>query len=409
MIRAYRFRIYPTAVQVQKLEQWFPLCCMLYNACLQQRKDAWRMLKRSDITKFSQTKELPGLRKECPEFAAVPAQVLQNVCGRVERAISLFFLRRSRGETAGYPRFRPRTRYTSVTFPHLEPRAVADDGVRLYKLGKVKWKAWKTGAARGKAKNVTVMRTAVGWYATVTCEVPDQPPLPRTGKVVGVDLGVTNLVVTSDGVVHGSIAGLKVRERALARVQSAYDRSHDGSGRKNTRRLQLAKHHARLAAARKAQLDVLSRQLIDQYDVIGIEDLDVEEMQRKRRRNDKLVGIRGRGLRRNLKHASHGALIRILTYKAEEAGRELIKVDPRGTSQECSTCGEVVRKTLRDRRHHCPHCGLDLDRDHNAAINVLKRALSARRGEAELTRLDELQSCDTADMVKGNGFFAEVT
>jgi putative transposase len=227
----------------------------------------------------------------------------------------------------------------------------------------------------GNPKTLTVKKEADGWYVILSCEVEKPEPLPETGKVVGIDLGLHHLVATSDGEFLGDIESLKRDARKLKTAQRAVCRKAKGSNRRKVAVQFLARRSQDLQRRRKAQLDRITRKLINKYDVIIIEALKVVQL-------INLGGndAQGRGLRRNWRQAAIGILIHMLVYKAAEAGRLVIKVDPRGTSQECSVCGAIVPKGLSTRVHRCTCCGHVQDRDVNAAVNVLARGLRLLRG-----------------------------
>jgi len=367
--RAYKFHLYPNRGQAQKLVDWLGLCCQLYNACLQQRREAWKRQRKS-LSMFDQQYQLPEMKAENLEFKIVNSQVLQNVCNRADLAFKAFFRRCKAGQNPGYPRFKPIQRYRSFTHPRACHTKWTEQRLYIPNLGWIRWRPPATLEGVTRVKTITVKREADGWYAILSCEIETPEPLPATGRTIGIDLGLENLVMTSDGEVLGDLAPLKRAERKLRRQQRIVSRRKRGSNRRKKAVAILARRYQDLARARLDQLHKISRKLVNGNDVICIEDLDIEQLINLGGRN-----AQGRGLRRNFRHAALGTLTWMLTYKAESAGRRLVKVDPRGTSQVCSGCGERVPKQLKDREHHCPHCGLRLHRDHNSALEIEKRGL----------------------------------
>lgn len=367
--RAHKFKLYPNQAQRSKLTHWLNLCCQLYNACLQQRREAWKRQRKS-LWLFDQQNQLPEMKLENPEFKTVNAQMLQDVCNRADKAFKGFFRRLKMGKIPGYPRFKSTPRYRSFTHPQADHAKWKLSHLRIPSFGWVRWRPPAILEGVTRVKTITIKREADGWYAILSCEIETPEPLPTMDKTVGIDLGLENLVMTSDGEILGDLAPLKYAERKLRRQQRIVSRRKKGSNRRRKAVQILARRYQDLARARNDQLHKISRKLVNENDVICIEDLDIQRLINLGGRN-----AQGRGLRRNFRHAALGALTWMLTYKAEEAGRRLVKVDPRGTSQICSRCEERVPKELQDRKHDCPHCGLSLHRDHNSALEILKRGL----------------------------------
>jgi putative transposase len=400
MLRNFEFRIYPSKTQQSIMTDWMVKCCELYNACLEQRKSAWSHLKhkspedrRGRMPNFiSQSMALREIKIARPEFKTVYAQVLLDPVDRVQKAFDGFFRRVKTGATkVGYPRFKSRDRYNTFSYPQagfkLTPSAGIRNGrLKLSKIGDMPVKDWKVLPDGLQPKRVTIKRIAGRWFAVLCCELPDPTPLAPTGKNLGLDAGLSSIVIDSDGGRLGNLEQLKSDERALRRTQREVSRKKKGSGRRRAavKRLQVA--HARLARQRKYQLHQIANDVIKRADLIGIERLEIKKMvDRKRATPVEMTKSARRGMRRNIHQAAWGQLDQMLSYKAEEAGRQLIQVSPRGTSQTCSACGRIVAKTLDVRRHICS-CGLDIDRDHNAAINILQRALLAPCGAGSCNR-----------------------
>jgi putative transposase len=318
---------------------------------------------------YEQGNQLPEFRKEFPEYATVNAAVLQNVVRRVDKAFRAFFRRLKIGQKPGYPRFKTASRYRSFTHPQASRAKWRASHLYLPSFGWIRWRPPAQINKGVKVKTITVVREADGWYAVLSCEVPRPEPLTATGNVVGIDLGLKNLVALSDGNVLGDLEHLKAVEKRIRLAHKNADRKKKGSNRWRKAVQALARKYQNLERARKDQLHKISTYLVQNYDVICIEDLNVQQLI-----NLGSKGASGRGLRRNFRHAAFGTLISMLSYKAEEAGRALVKVDPRGTSQTCPECGSVEKKVLKQRRHNCV-CGCSLDRDHAAALIVLQRGL----------------------------------
>lgn len=372
MIRSYRYPLHPTRAQAATLTRWLGVCCDLYNAALQERRDAWRVARKR-IGYYDQQAQLVPIRAADPELAAVSCKAQRSALRRVDEAFRGFFRRCKTGRAPGFPRFRSRRRYDSFSFPFV---SMDGDRLRVPNLGMVRFN--KTRDIAGTPKEARVGRDCDGWYMSVACVDVPIAALPATGRSVGLDVGITNLVTTSDGDVLGDIATFKSAERRMRSAGRRVSRRKRGSNRRRKAVRILARKHAHLSRCIKYQLDVISKRLVAENDVICIEDLRIANMARGTDR-------RKSGLRRSIRLASWGRLRHMLTYKAESAGRQLVAVTARGTSQECSGCGQVVPKNLTERMHVCD-CGLAIGRDHNAALNVLQRGvLLLRRGDGAVT------------------------
>ena len=311
--KTFKYRLYPTRNQTVILEGQFGLCCELYNAVLQERRDAYRLEGKS-ISFRSQSDQLPEIKASREEFGGVYSQVLEDTLHRVDRSFKAFFRRLRRGEKAGFPRFRARARYHSLTYPQLG-FAIEGDHLKLSKVGLVKIKLHRP--IEGQIKTLTVKREAGKWYACFSVEV-ESVPLAYCSENVGVDVGLTHFATLSDG-----------------------------SEIENPRHYRMAQSALRIA-------------------------------QRKVARRKK--GSHGM-LAKSVSDAGWSAFIAKLAYKAGNAGRVLVKVDPRGTSQTC-LCGASVPKTLSQRWHECSVCGLSAPRDHVSAQLILRLGLSLQAPRA---------------------------
>ena len=373
MRRSYKFRMYPNKTQEALLGVWLDRCRELYNACLEIKRTWYKAIGRSP-TQYDLDKQLPEVKRQCPEFKEVNAAVLQNVILKLDNAFKGFFRRCKTGETPGYPRFKSFSRFNSFTHPRVGYGTckLTDKKVYLPNFGWIRWKPWKDLEDSAiNPKTLTFKKEADGWYCVVSCEVEQLQPLNPTGRQIGIDLGLHNLVATSDGDFLGDIEPLKVAERKIRRIQSITDRRKRGSNRRKKTAVRVARASQHLERSRKTQLDVISRKIVRENDLIAIENLDLIQLTNLK----SLTPTMTKGVHRNFRLAALGIFTHMISYKAEEAGRTVVRVNPRGTSQECSGCGKIVPKDLSVRVHKCPHCGLEIDRDTNAAKNVLNRAL----------------------------------
>ena len=361
MLKAFKYRLYPNREQTAKLNQTLDTCRALYNACLEQRRTAYRQQHKS-ISASQQSAELPDLKRELPEVGEVYAQVLQDVVWRADTTFQNFFRRvKSRNGKAGYPRFQGRNRYNSFCYPQANKYGVKLIANRLHltKIGNIKIKLHRP--IEGKVKTCTLRRDVDEWYAVFACELPEPEPLePRSA--IGIDVGIESFLATSDGEFVENPRLLDQSLAKLRRAQRSLTRKKRGSQNRAKARLRVAKQHR---AIRRQRLDFqhkVARNLVDRYDMIAIEDLNVSGL------------VKNPKLARHISDVGWSGFADILAGKAAYAGQRVVRVNPDYTSQVCSDCGCIVSKELSERWHSCPDCGLSLHRDVNAARNILKAA-----------------------------------
>ena len=367
MRKAFVYRLYPDKAQETTLSEALDTCRHLYNAALQERRDAWRQ-QRVSVSFYQQSAELVDVKRECPEVACVYSQVLQDVLRRIDKTFKSFFRRVKAGEKPGYPRFRNRDRYDSFTYPQMGFGLVGNRLV-LSKIGQVKIKLHRP--IEGKIKTVTLKRTCGKWYAMFSCDVGNAPERRGANRPVGIDVGLETLATLSDGATVVNPRYFRKGQDALAKRQRALSRKRKGSARCRKARLLVAKAHLKIKRQRRDFAHKAARQLVQQYDLIAYEDLRIRNM------------VRNPHLAKSISDAAWGMFLGILCDKAEEAGCTTVAVDPRGTSVQCSDCGFPVAKTLSERQHNCPNCGLSLSRDLNAARNILRLGLSLQGSTPE--------------------------
>ncbi|QAY18097.1 hypothetical protein [Thermus phage TSP4] len=362
MRKAFKYRLYPTKPQERDLEHTLELCRQLYNAALQERRDAYKKDRRT-VGFYEQKRWLPQIRAELPEYKKVHSQVLQNVIERVDKAFQGFFRRVKKGEKPGYPRFKGKGRYDSFTFPQAYETGVKlqEGGKRvlLYGIGSVKVKLHRP--LEGRLKTATVKREGDHWYIVFVCEVEPRP-LPPNDQAIGIDLGTNpHFLVTSDGEMVEAPRYYQKAQEKLATAQRSLSRKRKGSYRYKQARKRVAKLHRKIANQRKDFHHKLARRLVKEFGTIVHEDLDIASLARSHTAKGVL-------------DAGWAQFLAILAYKAEEAGRRVIGVDPKYTSQDCPICGYREKKPLWVREYTCPQCGTHLHRDVAAAINILARA-----------------------------------
>ena len=330
--------------------------CELYNAALQERKEAWARNRKS-VFYHEQQKELTELRSECPEYSSFPAFLQRDPLKRLDRAFQGFFRRVKAHEEPGYPRFRSCERYDSFSVDSQNFR-IENGTLIITKLGGLRFKT--QAKMKGKPKVIQVKRFGGKWRAFIVCDIGTAPEKHSVQKAVGIDVGLTRLAVLSDGTEIKNPRWTKQFEEKLAQANRKLSRKHRGSRNRFKCKEHLRRLYQRIVGKRKAYLHAVSGELVRRYDLIVYENLNVSEM--------------GKGdFAKSIMDAAWGELIWQISYKAEWAGRYAIAVDPRGTSQVCSGCGAIVQKTLWNKTHNCPKCGLSLSRDLNASRNILER------------------------------------
>lgn len=370
----YKYRLRPTKAQVNLLNEQLELCRSVYNATLATRKNTFERDGKS-LSLFNTQQLLPHWKALATDLTKVHSQVLQNAQVRVDLAFQAFFRRVKAGEKEpGYPRFKGKGRYRSITYPQYGNGVKLNGSLlTLSKVGVVEVVLHRP--VEGVIKTVTVSRDSVGkWYACFACEV-EARPLPPTPYVVGIDLGLKTFATLSDGGLVKRQRWMKRDAADVARLQRKKERLPLGSPERAKAVHALQHAYQRQTRRRDNFTHQESRKLVNTYQFMAFEDLDIQDMQ----------GLGDTAVNRSIADVAWGKFVQYTLYKAESAGRAVVLVNPRGTTQECSGCGAVVPKDLSVRVHECPHCGLVLDRDLNAALNILARGLaSMSRSKTEL-------------------------
>ncbi|HEV3452667.1 MAG TPA: transposase [Acidimicrobiia bacterium] len=388
--RSFRFKLSPTAHQEAALVGLLGLQCELYNAALEERRGAWRWEHRS-VSYFEQCRTLTGLRGVRPEVLAAGVTVCRGTLRRLDRAFAAFYRRCRAGQRPGFPRFRPVSRWDSLQWEDRTGWRIDEAARRIHLLGVGALKLRLHRPIRGTAKAITVRREGRRWWITIRCVDVPAEPLPATGRQVGIDLGVTVLVATSDG---DLLTKDRPAARAAARLASA-QRALASKQRGSKHRRRAAEHvadlHRHIRNCRTDTLHKLSRRLVDDHDLIAHEALVVSNLVRRPKpRPDPSSGYQPNGaaaktvLNRSIHDAGWGRLVAMITYKAESAGRTVIAVDPHNTSRTCAYCGHVSAGNRRGAVFECQACGHHAHADTNAARNILRagraQQLSAAQG-----------------------------
>jgi putative transposase len=358
--RTYRFRIYPTRGQELALEAQLGFACDLYNAALEQRRYARRVGRRIDYV--THCRDLTALRAAGDGPPGMSCSAMRNPLRRVERAYRGFFRRVNVGEKPGYPRFRSRRRYDSLTWD--SGWSIRERRLALLGIGHLKVKWHRDLPTSAKVCTVTVRRIVGRWYACFTVALPATAvPNRVVTPAVGVDLGVQNFAALSTGALIPGPRAYRAASCQLRAAQRRVSRRVKGSRRRQKAGLLLARLHERIGNLRRDHAHKLSRRLVSDFGLVAVEDLQ-------------LRGLTRGFLAKDIRDQGWAEFLRLLGYKAEDAGVQVVRVPPGGTSQGCSTCGTSVSKPLSERTHRCPNCGLVVDRDVNAARNILRLGLS---------------------------------
>jgi putative transposase len=364
VLKTFQYRLYPTKAQETKMRATLDECRWLYNHLLEARKSAWEAGQES-LRLYDQLGTLPALKAERPSLATVHSQVLQNVGVRIDLAFKAFFRRVKAGEKPGYPRFRGRERYDSFCYPQAPSGCkLSGDRLTLSGIGTVRLVLHRL--LEGKPKTVCVRRSSTGkWSATFSCEW-EPTPLPETSEQVGIDVGLHAFAAFSTG--EAALENprfFRQEEKALATAQRKLAREAKGTPKRRKRRMVVARVHERTRWKRQEFAHQHSRRIVNRFQVIAVEDLSVNRL------------VHNHCLAQSISDAAWAAFAAMVSFKAAWAGRSFIAVNPAYTSQDCSRCGHRQKLSLSDRTYRCPCCGLERDRDHNAAKNILTLGLLA--------------------------------
>ncbi len=352
-IRSWKFRIYPTKEQEKELQYYFYECKNLWNYLLEHTKEYYEKTKR-----FPTRKQLYLLTKKKTKIFS---QVAQNIADKLTKALKGMIATKKKGGKAGFPRFKPIERMKSFTYPQFGFKL--NGQLLLSKIGEIQIK--KHREVKGKTKTLTIKQMPSGkWYAVFASEV-EMMPTRNKGPKVGIDLGIEHFGHLSNDSVIANPRHLKKSENKLKQAQKLLSKKKKGSKNRKRAKSRVARAYEKVTNDRRDFLHKASRKLANSYFLIAMEDLNVH-------------GLSKGFLAKHVLDCSWAEFKGMLHYKAEEAGSEVVLVDAAYTSQECSSCGLIRKKTLAERWHNCS-CGASMHRDFNAAKNILKRATGGRR------------------------------
>jgi putative transposase len=371
MIKTYKFRLYPNKSQKQLLQNTLDECRWLYNYMLALKINTYHSDNIS-LSKYKLDKLLPIVKEKHPNIQQVHSQILQDINKRIDLAFQSFFRRIKLGETPGFPRFKGYDRYDSFTFKQSGFQLQGNNKLQLSKIGKVKIKQHRK--IDGNIKTLTIHKNNVNhWFACFSVEV-EQNILSNNNKAVGIDLGIEKFAVLSDTTVVENPKHLNKNLKQLQKQSKRYSNAKTKEC-KTKQKYKLSKLHLKIKNSRNDFLHKASRNIINNNDIIVVENLDIRNMQ------DNNYRI----LNRYIGDAGWNTFINMLFYKAEEAGRLIIKVNPKNTSKTCSSCGYINKDLeLKDRIYKCPQCNIEINRDYNASLNILGLGLQSLRQQAKL-------------------------
>lgn len=357
--RTYKFRIFPSKRINKRLERTLNSCRFLYNSGLEYEEQLYfseeRFVGRDELNLL-----IPDWKAVNPCLKRVYSQVLQNVSDRLVKSFEGFFQRIERSEKAGFPRFKSKDMYSSFTFPQSGFKL---EGNRL-KLSKMGWMNIKLHRKiEGKIKTLTINKNSTNkWFANFSVVKEIEVNQKNLSKCVGIDVGLENFYADSEGNKVDNPRWLRRSEERLKFLQRQHSNKKKGSKNRKKSRLKIAKLYARIVNQRNDFLHKQARKLVNEYSLIAVEKLSINNM------------VKNRYLSKSINDAGWRRFLQFLSYKAEEAGGRIVEVDARGTSQRC-ICGNEVKKSLAMRIHYCSRCGLKLDRDIMSAILIKASAL----------------------------------
>lgn len=339
----------------------------LYNACLQERIDCYKKTGKFR-SYYDQCKALTEVRSDDPEYGNISLQVFRGVVGRMDKAFQSFFRRVKAEEKAGFPRFKKGRRWCSIEINDQCYRMLKREGdkvvLKIKGLPRIDVKTSRELPPNGLLRAIRVTRKALRTEVALSYELPKPQQVEEARNPVGIDVGIEKRLTLSDG---RTVEKREIDYSHLIRLQRSIYRKKKGSNNRRKAVSAFAKEWQRLTDKERNYLHRLTARLVKMYDFIAVEELKTKNMLRNKR------------LARNITEQTWGKFITLLSEKAESAGVKMVRVNPKNTSLECSSCGAIVKKSLSARTHRCS-CGYEAHRDVNAALNILHRGLSLIAG-----------------------------
>jgi len=343
----------------------FKFCRFVYNSALEERISFYKKYGKS-LSYYQQAGELIEVKSSFSESESLHSQTLQQVLKQLDSAYVNFFRNtKTKSGKAGFPRFKNEDRFRSILFPQCNLKT---GGVKRLPEGKLEIKGvpgevkaiWHR-PFQGRCKQVRIVKSSGNFYIILMCTEVPQEPRPKTGKEIGIDLGIETFIYGDDGTTFHHPKPYKTAKEKLAYKQRKLQTKQRGSNNRKKLKHRIAKQYEKITNIRKDFQHKVAKQLVDKYDKIYIENLNIKKM------------LESKGFavsKSNISEASWGNFVNILEYKAERAGILVIKVDAARTSQTCSQCGNIRKILLKEREYKCEVCELRISRDLNAAINI---------------------------------------
>jgi len=376
---AYQYKLKPNKQQIEIIEYWFHLLRLQYNYRLTERFN-WYEQNQSNVNScplicylpdlkdrpdyYSQKKDLVNTKKLFPEYKNIHSQVLQEVIKKVKITFDRWLKGDINGKKSGKPRFKGKGRYRSFIYPQIKQDCLTGNQINLPKIGKLKFVKHRELPTGFKLKTAIVSKKADGYYVTISLEdktVPPNKPSIDPSKILGIDMGLKAFLVASNGKEIKIPKYYRKAEKQLRIKQKAVSRKQKGSKNRKKAINKLSLIHLKVSRQRKDFHYNTATELLNHYDVIAHEKLNIK-------------GLAKTKLSKSINDAGWGQFLTILSSKAGKAGLLTVEVKAHNTTQECSSCGTIVKKKLSERWHKCD-CGLSIDRDLNAAINIKNRAV----------------------------------
>ncbi len=351
-MKTYKFRLYPNNKQVDILQNTLNTCRYIYNTGLEDRINCYNRTGKS-LSYYDQANWLKELDNN------IYQQIAQDVLRRLDKAYQNFFRRIKQSEIPGFPRFQGYNRYDSFTYPQLGFKIIDNRHVELSKIGTIKFIQHRN--IEGKIKTCTIKRYKDKWYINFSCEIPEVEKV-EIKNIIGIDLGITTLATLSNGIKIKNPRILNKYINIIKDLQRRLSLKRKGSNNYKKLKSILSKLYEKLVNVRNDNLHKLSRKLVDEYDLIILEDLNIKQM------------VKSNYLSRSIHDVSWNKLVNFISYKADYAGKIIELINPYNTSKQCSNCGNIKELTLSDRIYKCDKCNFELDRDYNAAINIKNKS-----------------------------------
>lgn len=364
MLLNQKYAIFPTEEQKETLDRWLQYCRQTYNSALLDKEQKYKQNKEN-YTRYDMQAQLKRDKEKHTFLKDMPSQPLQEVFVRLQKAFDNFFRKDSK-----YPKLKKYKDYTSLTFPQFGfnkkgnrmAMSFSSNG-KLYntKLGEVEILLHRP--LEGTIKQLILKRQGNRWYAIFCVERQASPSKMDVNHAIGIDVGLGKYAVLSNGMEYENPRFLRKKEKQLRKAQRKLCKKKKGSANYSKQVQRLRQYHEKVANQRKDFLHKLSYNLTKNYSVIVVENLNIRNM------------VRNRKLSKSISDAGWGMFRHMLAYKCEKHSGVLIRVEPKFTSQDCSYCGNRVKKSLSIRTHICTKCGTVLDRDYNASLNILQKGL----------------------------------